>query len=627
MLKTLLLCITVFLYSLASHSQDNKTDSLINLLRTTSEDTNKANLYRKIGISLLYSDPMGALPYFIKGARLAIQLKFDAGAERNYGAAALSYSFATRYDSSLIYADSALIYAKRVKDPSRLALLFLNRGDVYSNMQRFSEALRDCDTALVYAEKSGNLERTGRIYSVMATVYEFQDRYEEALPYVEKAYAEYLKAGNMQGQASMLSDKAMIFNRGRKDYAHAETLLRRAIVIADSIGDYQSLSPYYGELAGALAHQKKYKEAENAGQQAMTYAKQTDQLLQEAVVHDIFFNLYNEQAQVERAIPEALIAYDIFHNANEMMREHSVATNLAEAYTAVGNAKEAYRFMKISRDLKDSLNKQQFNSEIAQLQTTFNVAQKDQEIQLLNKDKEIQKQRLNQQRIILFVSILLAVMAIVGIFLLINRNRLRQRMKELQIRNQIAADLHDEVGSSLSSIHMLSEMAAKKGVENGQQEILARVTNYTSETMEKMGDIVWMIKPAENEGSGLRERMQRFLSEIANSKNIRSEMDAEALDSLKLDMQQRKGVYLVFKEAVNNAAKYSSASTILVTASQKNDHLELIVKDDGKGFTMDENRKGNGLENMQHRAKEMGGSLHIDSKEGQGTAIHLTVPV
>ena len=78
----------------------------------------------------------------------------------------------------------------------------------------------------------------------------------------------------------------------------------------------------------------------------------------------------------------------------------------------------------------------------------------------------------------------------------VSRYRLRNRMKELELRNRIAADLHDEVGSSLSSIHMLSQIATQQeGDGTKQNDILTRMSNNAKETMEKMGDIVWMIKP------------------------------------------------------------------------------------------------------------------------------------
>ena len=98
-------------------------------------------------------------------------------------------------------------------------------------------------------------------------------------------------------------------------------------------------------------------------------------------------------------------------------------------------------------------------------------------------------------------------------------------------------------------------------------------------------------------------------------------------ENMKLTMEQKKNIYLVFKEAVNNAVKYSGTEKLDVTASIQNKELTLCVKDSGKGFDSSIIKKGNGLDNMQNRAKESGGVLTVQSTENTGTTILLVVPI
>jgi len=223
----------------------------------------------------------------------------------------------------------------------------------------------------------------------------------------------------------------------------------------------------------------------------------------------------------------------------------------------------------------------------------------------------------------------LAVLALVGIGLSINRYRLRQQMKELELRNRIAADLHDEVGSSLSSIHMLSQVAAQQPVHDAAHvDILSRVSTNARETMEKMGDIVWMIKPGENEGVSLAQRMERYVYEMCSSQNIACTTEGgDVLQTVKLSMQQRKNFYLIFKEALNNAVKYAGTEKVDIRIELQNRQLKLLIQDYGKGFIVNGNGNGNGLSNMQNRAKELKGQLAIDSMQGKGTVITLTFPI
>ena len=622
----LLLIATTLLFTNVK-SQNPEKDSLTHLLTKAREDTNKVNLLREIGISVIYQNPPEAIPYFKQAIQLAKKLKFTPGLERNYAATSTAFAFTAQMDSALAYIDTAIQYARVVGDVSRLALVYLNRADAYQNLHNYAAALRNCDTALKYAEQSQNKDRLARIYDIMSDVYRAQQQYPIALNYLDKALALYRQMGNLQMSALAFFNKSNIYRKTNKKDS-AILLLKDAIRIADSIRDIQNLSAYNGELAGIYIEQKKITEAVPLAAVALEYAEQTGNRLQQAVIHDLFYNLYLAQNDIPKAIQSGLKAYAIVKEEKDILREPEVTANLAYAYYKLGNTKEAYHFLKISKDLNDSLVRQQFNDETAKLQTTFQVAQKDKEIQLLNKDKELQQQKLTQQRLLLIAAVVLAVLAFSGIFLLINRNRLRQQMKELELRNRIAADLHDEVGSSLSSIHMLSQMATQKQeMDESQRSILSKVSSNAKETMEKMGDIVWMIKSGETEGSDLKQRMERFAYETGSSKNIDMLIQLDEIENVKLSMEKRKNIYLIFKEAVNNAVKYSGAEKIEIAAAIENKELMLRVKDNGKGFEPSTTGRGNGLDNMRNRAKDLNGKLIIDAAPGMGTAILLSVPI
>lgn len=174
---------------------------------------------------------------------------------------------------------------------------------------------------------------------------------------------------------------------------------------------------------------------------------------------------------------------------------------------------------------------------------------------------------------------------------------------------------------------MLSQMAAQPGNEAMQKGILQRMSTNAKETMEKMSDLVWTIKPEEAEGSNLKQRMERFAYEICGAKNIDLSLELDKLDTKDLTMDQRKNMYLIFKEALNNAVKYSGTEKISVSAANGQNILTMIVKDEGKGFDTGIVIKGNGLDNIKNRAAGIGGKLEIDSAPGKGTIVKLTMPL
>ncbi len=143
-----------------------------------------------------------------------------------------------------------------------------------------------------------------------------------------------------------------------------------------------------------------------------------------------------------------------------------------------------------------------------------------------------------------------------------------------------------------------------------------------------MSDIVWAINPKNDSFEKMLSRMQNLAAELCTVKNIQLHFTAdEKLNQLQLSMEQRRNIYLIFKEALNNALKYAGCGNIIIELKKENNLLVLSVKDDGKGFNemvVAENKSGgNGLKNMRHRAAEINGELRIDTEENKGTHILL----
>lgn len=621
-----LLLVAVFL-SYKVKAQSNETDSLVRLLNKSAADTNKVHLYWKIGASVIYQEPQQAITYFKEGAALAQKLNFTAGIEKCYNATSLAFSINAKYDSALTYINYAVPYAIKAGNKKRLALAYLNRADVYNNLENYAAALKDCDTAITYAEKTKNNDGLGRIYSIINDIYQSLKQYEKAIISLDKSDQYFELSGNRQMMAMNYSERAEIFiTEGSPE--KAVPYLKNAIAIADSLSDIENLSAYYGSLCEAYFKLKLNEEAKAAANTAIGYTQQTGNTRQRAVLYDNLSAIALGENNFQQSIDYGLKAHVLIKAENDLLREQAITANLSEAYFKAGNTTKAYEFLKISNKLNDSLVKQQFSDETAKLQTLFEVKEKDKEIELLNKNKELQQQRMENQRLLLAGAFLLALSALAGIWVIRNRGTLKQKMKELELRNQIAADLHDEVGSSLSSIHMLSQIATQQpGSDTRQQDILSRMSTNAKETMEKMGDIVWMIKPGESDGANLKQRMERFAYEICSSKNIHITPELEELEKVKLSMEQRKNFYLVFKEALNNAVKYSGTEAIEIIVSSQHKQLTLQVIDHGQGFEPETTGRGNGLDNMKNRAKELGALLEIDSETGTGTRVMLKLPV
>ena len=224
--------------------------------------------------------------------------------------------------------------------------------------------------------------------------------------------------------------------------------------------------------------------------------------------------------------------------------------------------------------------------------------------------------------------LLIAALAILAIYLLF-RYRIAQVHKMYRLRSVISKDLHDEVGATLTSISMLSEVAKNQsGSPERVQNTLDKIGTYSRDMIADMNDIVWAINPKNDSIVKIIERMHDFAMRLLSSRGIRFALEVdERVKSHSLSMQQRKNLYLIFKESINNEAKYADCSEVKASLERTNTQIRLKIKDNGVGFSRLTSGHGNGLVNMKERAEELNGRFQIYSEPGNGTTIDLIIPI
>ena len=215
-----------------------------------------------------------------------------------------------------------------------------------------------------------------------------------------------------------------------------------------------------------------------------------------------------------------------------------------------------------------------------------------------------------------------------GIIWTVMTVRIRQIGKVQSIRNNIANDLHDDVGSALSTISLYSEVAKMKaGPDDELNEVLDKIMTTSQEMQENMSYIVWSIQPRNDHFDQVVLRMKRYAIEMLQPKNItvKFELD-EKLNSVKLSQEQRKELFLIFKEAIHNITKYASCNSVNILVRRESHNMVMEISDDGIGFSKDHVISGNGLYTMKERAKTLGGDFKIHSAPDEGTAVYLVFP-
>ncbi len=203
-----------------------------------------------------------------------------------------------------------------------------------------------------------------------------------------------------------------------------------------------------------------------------------------------------------------------------------------------------------------------------------------------------------------------------------------EKEKEAEdIRLRISRDIHDEVGATLSGVALFSEIAKQKMKEHKDKdagEYLQYISDNSKEMVEKMSDIIWTINPKNDSFERIIFKLQSYAMNLCGGKGIQLHFDIdEVLRTYSPAMQTRKNIYLLIKEAINNAVKYSDAKNIFFSMKKETETVMVQVKDDGKGFVINGVPAGNGITNMDARAKELNALFKIDSQPGKGTIVQL----
>ncbi|HPN36935.1 MAG TPA: two-component regulator propeller domain-containing protein [Melioribacteraceae bacterium] len=193
-----------------------------------------------------------------------------------------------------------------------------------------------------------------------------------------------------------------------------------------------------------------------------------------------------------------------------------------------------------------------------------------------------------------------------------------------RLKAKLAADLHDNIGSSLTEISILSELAAARSGKGDPEifSLLNKISDTARNVIDSMSDIVWVVNPSKDTLHDLIVRLRDSYGDIYSYKGISFiTQNVDKIKDIKLSMEFKQNLYLIFKETLNNALKHSKCTKIFLDVNYKNNYLYFSISDNGIGFTISENSLGNGLFNLQKRAKLIDGRINIKSDINKGTEV------
>ena len=220
------------------------------------------------------------------------------------------------------------------------------------------------------------------------------------------------------------------------------------------------------------------------------------------------------------------------------------------------------------------------------------------------------------------------VLGLAALVWLAHRYQVARLLQTERVRTRIASDLHDDIGSSLSQIAILSEVARTSAGDDARVAApLGRIATLSRESVDAMGDIVWAIDPHRDTPTHLAQRMRRLASDLLSARGIEVQFEIADATHPRLGADVRREVFLIFKEALHNITRHAQATRVEIEVTIAQRRLQVIVQDNGRGFDPSRVQDGQGLRNMARRAQSLGGTLAVSSADGTGARLALTVPL
>ena len=543
-------------------------------------------------------------------------------------AASLFYRHRGDYKSALPFMMETLRLNIKIGNPIYIAGQYLNVGNNLHDLGRLEEAITYHLKALDLFKSIGNKQGESFCYQSIGNDFNQLKQYSDALPYLNKSMQLKHELNDKRGKANAYADMATTYV-GLKDDEHALVNLQHAMSINKELKlvGQEALNNY--AIAEIYARNGKPALAMDYYERGKLLATQAEDKALLADIQSGVAKLQTKASQVKASEQNMLEALQTSKKLGDKAAEIKTDAILADFYAKNNQFEKALTYNKEFQSQTDSSENSVLRLKIKDLEQRYNYDKQEKEIALLKKDQLISQANLKQQKTVRYGLIMLCLLVATTGMLVIARFRSKQKSRRMldiaHFRNQIARNLHDDIGSNLSSINILSKIVlAHAGDHPAIKSDLEKIKERSSTIMESMSDIVWAINPANDSIDKTILKMKEFAAEIAEPEGINLKFrEGDQLNGIKLGIKQRKDLYLIYKEAINNAVKYSCASEICTDLRYQNNMFALIIADDGKGFDSTKTGSGNGLINMKSRAQEMKASLDIRTAPGQGTTVTL----
>ncbi len=650
-------------------------DSLFQKLNSAN-DEQKVDLYLAIAkVNWRYSTD-SIYKYSKKALDLAHQIDYINGEAKALSYIGVTHFYKANYDSVLHYYDAAIAKFKQSEDMGGAAITINNKGVLYKRMGEYSKAIDCYNEALTIQEKLGDIREVGGVLLNIGIIYYVQNDLDKALEYYLKALEQFESINDKIKIAGAYTNIGQVYaelNQNTKalEYYNKALVLQREsddiYGIANSLSNIGLINKTMGNFPESESHLNKSLELymEMQDQDAIAYVyNHLGELYTFMKQWQKALDMYHKTIQIQESIGDneglAYVKYDLANlyfltgewNKAQHHLEESIKLSrslnildilqksfllLSKIDSVQGNNKKSLVNFKTYTQYKDTIYNQESSRQIAEMQTKYETAKKEQEISKLQQEKNIQELKNKENRIIWSVSLLGSLISFVFIFALY---RSRQKKKEEKIllkntmetedkeRKRIAEELHDGIGPLLSTVKLYINEIEVVNNNSSDKELLDESDKIIDEAICSARNLSHNLMPQNIENDGLNKSLQIFANRVCI--NSKPEIIFKHVDTGEYGLWQQVMIYRIITELINNTIKHSGAGQIRIEFKNVSKILNIEYSDNGTGFNLEKvlrEGQGIGLKNVISRVSSLKGKVGFESSENQGFKAEIKIGI
>jgi two-component system, NarL family, sensor kinase len=670
----LLLCTLLPLTLLAQKKTgQERIDSLVSVLSGMKEDSNKVAVMNTISFLNADFNPDIGIEYGEKSVKLAKKITWKPGLAYAYNCIGANYQEAGKSELAMKYFGNSLEIYEQMGDKENMAMIQGNLALSYASVGDNAKSLEMMLKALKYYEELKNSKGIAGMHSNIGKLYHEQKNYSKALYHDTLALAIFQNMGKRVKVAGMLLNLGNVY-ASINNYEMGLKYLSEALTIYDSIGNKSGIARVLLNISTIYSAQNDpYKALDFQFKALKMYEEMGHELgiaISEMNIGAYYRDIAEDKAGIKASslVPasrNACLKLTVSHASKgiDILIKNNNLNELAFAYKIMANAQQQLGNYKVALEnylkyskLNDSIYSIETNRKIQNLENQRDLDLKENKIKSLSQEnnlKDLRAARDKQTRraLVAGIGMLLVIAGSLVMYYvrkqrsdkLIANERINTLLKDQELksvsnmlevqeqeRKRIAADLHDRLGSMLSTVKLYFNTVEEQidNLKAQNKEQYHKATVMLDEACDEVRKISHNLVSGELVKFGLVSALNQLKNTIEDTGKMKMNVLAFGMTE-RLESTTEISLYRVVQELMNNMLKHAKATEVTIQLNRVDDNLNIVVEDNGMGFDVAAAlaKDGMGLRNMETRVKKMQGVITFDSGKGSGTTTIIDIPV